>query len=333
MQLPPDIRAALEEITGKSPLSALKNAAAIISARYRGKARVDAGIRNADEARAYLGVRFPATYAAARYALAQIAGARPDFDPRSLLDIGAGPGTVAIAALSLWPGLEKIKLLEPNPYLKQAGQELFESLGHAGKIEWINTVIETADLIPYTSDLVTSGYVLNEIRDEKGVEQLIEKIWQTSLGTLLVLEPGTPEGYAIILRIRDKLLSCGAHMIAPCPHTATCPLAGQSWCHFSARVDRSRLHRILKDGASLSYEDEKFSYVSFSRQERVLPSHRVIGYPSGTKIVQLQLCNGDGSATTTRIPKSHPHHKLCRKLEWGDEVGVSLTPPLPSGEA
>ena len=35
----------------------------------------------------------------------------------------------------------------------------------------------------------------------------------------------------------------GANILAPCPHARPCPLAAPDWCHFSARVARSRLHR------------------------------------------------------------------------------------------
>lgn len=323
MQLPPDLRAAIEAITGQSGLAALRDAAAAVSARYRGKARVDAAIKSDDEARAYLGARFPATYVVAYDVLSRVAQARGGFTPASLLDIGAGPGTVALAALAIWPEIKTIILLEPNLYLRRAAQGIFDALGLADRVEWIEKPVQSA-VLP-DADMVTAGYMMNEIIRDDEIEALTAKIWQSTGDTLAMMEPGTPEGNTIILRIRAALLKAGANMVAPCPHIQECPLLGTpAWCHFSARVERSKLHRSLKDGAVLGYEDEKFSYVAFSRKSVSLPAHRVIGYPAGSKIVQLQLCNSDGTASTAQIAKSHPQYKVCRKLEWGDVVDEAL---------
>ncbi|MDB5492051.1 MAG: hypothetical protein JWO78_1900 [Micavibrio sp.] len=323
MQLPSDLRAAIETVTGRSSLPALRDAAAAVSARYRGKARVDAAIKSEVEARAYLGARFPATYAAAHEVLAQTARVRGDFTPRNLLDIGAGPGTVALAALAVWPEIGTISLLEPNPYLRRAGQVIFEALGLAGRVQWIEKPVQSAELPE--ADIVTAGYMMNEIIRDDEIEALTAKIWQATRGLLVMIEPGTPEGNAIILRIRAVLLQQGAQMVAPCPHRAECPLIGTpAWCHFSTRVERSKLHRSLKDGAVLGYEDEKFSYVALGRVAAGLPAHRVIGYPAGAKIVLLQLCNEDGTASTAQIAKSHPQYKTCRKLDWGDALDEAL---------
>ncbi len=67
---------------------------------------------------AYAIARMPATYAATRRALFALTQRAPDFAPRSLLDFGAGPGTATFAALSLWPSLEAVTLVEPNAHMR-----------------------------------------------------------------------------------------------------------------------------------------------------------------------------------------------------------------------
>ena len=109
-------------------------------------------------------------------------------------------------------------------------------------------------------DLVMAAYSLGEI-----AEPLAARLWQAARVALVAIEPGTPRGYALILKVREELLEAGACMVAPCPAATPCPLAAPDWCHFAARVERSSIHRRIKD-AELGYEDEKFSYIAVARE-------------------------------------------------------------------
>ena len=66
MQLPPEIRNAIETLAEQAGIKALRDAAQAVSERYRDKDAVNVAIRSEIEALAYLVTRFPATYAAAR---------------------------------------------------------------------------------------------------------------------------------------------------------------------------------------------------------------------------------------------------------------------------
>jgi ribosomal protein RSM22 (predicted rRNA methylase) len=128
-----------------------------------------------------------------------------------------------------------------------------------------------------------------------------------------------------VLMARDTLLSEGAHIAAPCPHVQQCPIktlwpSGDKWCHFSVRVERSRMHRMIKPDAVLGYEDEKFSYVVASRDKPVMPRYRITGNPRGKKIVEAEACGADGRFEELRVAKSSPDFKAFRKAEWGDGV-------------
>ena len=105
--------------------------------------------------------------------------------------------------------------------------------------------------------------MIGEIDDAER-SALTELMWAKTRDTLLIVEPGTPAGYARILALRAQLIASGAHVAAPCPHDGTCPLTAPDWCHFTQRLPRSRAHKQLK-GAELPFEDEKFTYVALTR--------------------------------------------------------------------
>ena len=55
---------------------------------------------------AYLGLRFPATFAQIVSSLSQIQERVPGWQPKSVLDLGCGPGTGIWAAKSVWPSVK-----------------------------------------------------------------------------------------------------------------------------------------------------------------------------------------------------------------------------------
>src|SRR5262249_4794506 len=101
---------------------------------------------------------------------------------------------------------------------------------------------------------------------------------------------------------------------------AECPmlhLPGQ-WCHFAARVERTSIHRRIKD-ASLGHEDEKFSYVVFSRNTTSRASARIIRHPlKRTGHVKLQLCAQQGLKPETVSRRQKELYHAARDVKWGD---------------
>src|SRR4029077_16845126 len=114
------------------------------------------------------------------------------------------------------------------------------------------------------SDLVIASYLIGEVSDSER-RSLAERLWMKTRDTRLVVEPGTPAGYARIVELRAQLIASGAHVAAPCPHDQACPLAAPDWCHFTQRLPRLRAHIQVK-GAELPFEDEKFGYVVLTRE-------------------------------------------------------------------
>ena len=318
MQLPPSLRAAIDRELDGIALADLARASEALSQRYRAEVQ-DGRLHLADDtaARAYLTTRLPATFVAISAALAAVAEARPDLAPRSALDAGAGPGTATWAAAQQWDSLEDATLAEASLAIRVVGERLGLPLP---RVSWIAGTLDAAlaDLSP--SDLVLLAYVLDEL-PEATREPLIRQLWTLTDDTLLIVEPGTPAGWKRILHARDLLIRAGAHILAPCPHARPCPLATPDWCHFSARVARSRLHRESK-GGTVPWEDEKFIYVAASRQPGVQAEARVIAPPRASKAaVTLKLCQDDGHAADRVFAKrAGDSFKAARRLDWGDIV-------------
>lgn len=318
MQLPPSLRAAIDRELDGIALADLARASEALSHRYRAEVQ-DGRLHLGDDAaaRAYLATRLPATFAAISAALAAVAEARPDLAPRSALDAGAGPGTATWAAARQWDSLEDATLVEASPAIRAVGERLGLPLAH---VCWLPGRLDSALADIQLHDLVLLAYVLDEL-SAAAREPLIRQLWSLTTDTLLIVEPGTPAGWTRILAVRDILIAAGAHILAPCPHALACPLAAPDWCHFSARVARSRMHRQAKSG-TVPWEDEKFIYVAASRRPGVQAEARVIAPPHTTKAaVTLKLCqNGGYAADRVFAKRTGDSFRTARRLDWGDIV-------------
>ena len=323
-QIPHAVRSYLETLAvGHTKTAELAQSQKAVSERYRRVAPAregGLGIRSETEALAYSVARMPATYAVNAAVLANVRQLYPDFSPVSILDVGAGPATSTLAASSQWD-LEAAALIEPNRFLSGLGGDIlsrFSSIRSSWHPAEVSRLI-SGDLVPDDHDLVMLSYMMNEIAAHER-SKLIAKLWNHCRSVLIVIETGTPLGFSVINDVRHQASSLGAAIIGPCPQAGICPLSEIEgrWCHFSARVERSRTQKALKDGATLGYEDEKFSWVALSRQPVAVPDYRIIGHPSGTKVRELQVCTKGGEAATLPVPKSSPLYKAVRKLEWGD---------------
>jgi ribosomal protein RSM22 (predicted rRNA methylase) len=330
MQLPLLLRQAIDDIAHATSSAKLQQAAAAVSERYRrigSSPRAPLAIADETEAQAYAITRLPATYAAAAKALTALREAYPGFAPQRMADMGAGPATVALAALELWPQIEHLTLIEPNHFLRQIGETLLAATAPPTQTSWIAKPAGN-HLPPLSCDIVTSGYVLNEIMQEKGADALRQAVldmWQAAKKAIVLIEPGTPGGQSVILAARQHLIDQGAFIAAPCPHAQACPVAAQfqpdqKWCHFSVRVERSRAHKNIKPDAVLGFEDEKFSYLVAAREKPQLPRYRLIGTPRGKKVIEAETCQHNGQLHAMQSSKSSDDHKALRKADWGDGV-------------
>jgi ribosomal protein RSM22 (predicted rRNA methylase) len=311
--VPPGLKAAIQGYLAGSDAGSLVESTRSMSQRYRQGGRSDKAL----DFRAYLVARLPATYAAVAFCLAELARRFPQFTPQSVLDTGSGPGTAAWAAAVAYPDLSSFTFLDNNAEFLKLACSLAGQSDHPALQQATALNSDISSLQGVAADLVVAAYALAELPQSK-TEEAVLVLWMACKNTLLIIEPGTPQGFARIHRARAALIAQGAHLIAPCTHMNTCPILAPDWCHFSVRLSSSRDHMHAKK-AAVPFEDEKFSYVIASRQPVTLEGSRILAPPVETKAeINLRLCAENGLTRQSIARRDKAAYKRVRKLEWGD---------------
>ncbi|QGV80915.1 small ribosomal subunit Rsm22 family protein [Streptomyces ficellus] len=315
------LRGALAGLLDGLPPTQAAQAVERLITHYRGTVPTGAPVlRDRSDVAAYAAYRMPATFEAVRAALDALREAAPEWVPGTHTDIGGGTGSASWAVAEAWDGSARTTVLDWAEPALTLGRELASASG-IGSLEsatWQRSRISTALRIEST-DLVTVSYVLNELTEQDRAAVVTEAA--RAAQAVVIVEPGTPDGYTRIIAARDLLIEAGLTIAAPCPHSAACPIEpGKDWCHFAARVSRSSLHRQVK-GGSLAYEDEKFAYVAATRFPVTPAAARVTRRPQIRKgQVLLDLCTSDDGLRRDTVTKRHGTlYKAARDAAWGDE--------------
>ena len=242
----------------------------------------------------------------------------PSLKIESLLDLGAGPGTGLWAAQEVFSDLSTATLIEKESGLISLGKSFQTQV----KTTWLERNLEK-ELLFETHDLILMSYALNEL-SEQTVKSLLENIWKSTNKVFVLIEPGTPHGFQRILRAREWLLSLGGFILAPCPHQNTCPIKNPDWCHFAERIERSSLHRKMKN-AELNYEDEKFSYVVFTKEKFHIQGERLIRRPQKRSgHVQITTCSANGIENKIISRRQKENYLKIKKEEWGSLINFHV---------
>ncbi|AFK86391.1 MULTISPECIES: small ribosomal subunit Rsm22 family protein [Thermoanaerobacterium] len=316
MNIPTELLNGIEEEASKIPVNKLISLVSDISNRYRNTD--EKHILSYEEAIAYVSYRMPATFEAIYTVLKDVKDiCGDDLKPKSILDVGAGPGTAIWAATSIWNDLDKITLLERNINMIKIGKKLSANSNNRSikNSIWMEADLESLSELP-KHDIVIASYSIGELNDDVHGE-IIKKLWESANDMLIIIEPGTKIGFSNIKRALEILMPLGAHVIAPCPHDKECPIDFDDWCHFSSRVQRTNIHRKVKNG-QLSYEDEKFSYICVSKSPCNMIKSRIIRHPQIRKgHIILDLCTKDGIKKVTVKKSDGDIYKKARNTKWG----------------
>ena len=277
-----------------------------------------------EEALVYSIARMPATYGAV-YTSLNWSLENFDEELNYVLDVGAGTGAASWAVSECLHNELKITCLEREEAMLNLGKEYMQnesaSLNNA---IWIKQDVSNTE-IKEKADLVISSYMLNEFSEETRIKA-VQKLWNATNKLLLIIEPGTPESFKKMKRIREYLIECGGNVIAPCVHNQKCELPENDWCQFTCRISRSKLHKLLKGGDS-PFEDEKFFYLAMSKDEKISTKKefsRVLRHPKiETGKITLKLCGSNGIEEKMITKKQKDLFKMARKIESGDILKIN----------
>ena len=290
----------------------------------------------------YLAHRFPGTFAANFRILTEVLKRVPDFNPKKILDYGSGPGVSVLAALQVWPGLERIVCVEPSENMQKMGMYMMSDIER--EVDWRTSLWSSSG---EQFDLVVASYVLMEIRDSESRDLLVKNLYSRLApgGVLVIVDCGTPTGFRFIHRIREQFIvekNLDCHIVAPCSHEKACPLAltGRDWCHFDQGVRRLPHYLYSKGSRKNNIDYEKFSYLVMRKgveSPRTKYMHESVATMSWEKsyfwprIVMpaikagghtlMDVCSPNGQFERLMVSKSKPHqfgYRFSRKIMWGD---------------
>ena len=236
--------------------------------------------------------------------------------PRSVLDMGAGPGSVSLAALGR--GAREFHLVDSSrAVLELAESSLLEKavgLGASVSVSLSASDLEAPGAFPPGSfDLVAFGHCLNELgAGSDGIARRLAVVRRSASviapgGAALVLEPATLTASREALALRDALVAEGWRALAPCTRRGPCPAlsAGPSHtCHDESVWDVPPGVRRLAESAGLDRDLIKMTWYVLtppmgepsSAREPGADAYRVVSMPMLNKggRVRYLLCGPDG---------------------------------------
>ncbi len=178
-----------------------------------------------------------------------------------VLDVGSGPLTVPISLWLARPELRSKKLtfycMDLSQTALASGEELYLSIA-AKTIAADNSIRpwnivrvkgELGTRIKEKAVLVTCANVCNELIQASTMppDYLAKKYsgdllsyldTENPSASVLLIEPGDPKSARFVALMREAFLRRSFAPVAPCPHTAQCPMTGNAkkggkWCNFA----------------------------------------------------------------------------------------------------
>ena len=326
IDLPRPIEKAITNRLAQQAAAAWMERARALHSRYMEQAQNKQQTHLHDEldALAYLGLRASATYAQIFGAVSAVGEIMPSWQPKTLLDVGSGPGPGVWALSTLLPSLTAATCIDQNAHLLTLGQKILDDAQLPLAVTWKQgDILQRIDQDQTIYDVVLIANVLNELNVEQR-EKLLETAFKRCRDLMILIEPGTPVGSAIVQAAAAKLAPTGT-LIAPYIDNN---FVEEYFLHFPQRFTRPafarRIRQDMRDSSLMAsdWEEAKYSYVAIGK---ITPEAR----PWGRCIGPLRLLNGylelpilvKEQVMQLKVMKRHKQqYSFAKKLRWGDIV-------------
>jgi ribosomal protein RSM22 (predicted rRNA methylase) len=248
--------------------------------------------------------------------------ARRGWSPRSrrLIDWGCGSGIAGRRALAMWPQFEQIALHDRST--------LAVAFANA-RLQVMHPAVAVRRLDPAAAGgLLLVSHVANELPAEMLTALLAQA---ARCDDVIWVEAGTHEDSRQLSAIRERLMTSGLSVVAPCTHQARCgmlaPENERHWCHHFAAPppEAFRDARWAEFGRELGIDLRSlpYSFLVLSRTPAPLVDglSRVIGEPREAKgFLRVLSCQAGGVADFMLQKRDVP--ELYRAFRKGTTAAV-----------
>ena len=312
MQLPMHLQEKINELYSKLPKKKLTETRAKLTKKYKEQTGASKSLISSNEdSLVYSISRMPATFSVIFSLVKNLLEQGFLSNIKTIADIGAGTGAGYFALSEIFEDV-KFSLYERDNFMINAFNEL-----SGGSVKVVKTDIVKDDA-RIDADLVISSYVLSEMSENDRLE-VVRKVLPKNNGKLLLIDTGTPEVYKEYMRIKDFVQDLGYFVVAPCV-SKKCTLEND-YCQFYARVERSSLHKQIKE-ATLSYEDEKYFYLLIQKDDAKTENSRVLRRPRfAPNMIEHTLCTAGGVVKKIYTKKDKELYKSAKKTDINGLIG------------
>ena len=272
----------------------------------------------------------------------------------SVLDLGSGPGTGALAVLDWWhrrrsAGALSVVTLDNVPAVLRKAGLLWNGYCHAagittaslrtceGNLEGRSWPEQIRDRSPF--DLIIAANCLNELfvdsKDSIGARAgLVAEVLALLAphGTMMIIEPALRETSRALQQVRDRLLQekrCTVY--SPCLHENSCPalINPDDWCHEERRWEAPESIQQMDKEVGFIKDALKFSYLLLRKDGKTIIERRPDVYRVVSELRVMKgekrawLCNEQGRQEVGRQDRlASPQNEVFDQWHRGAIVQI-----------
>jgi ribosomal protein RSM22 (predicted rRNA methylase) len=270
---------------------------------------------------AALEYRFLPNFSITKRVLLEAKALLPDFRPKRILDFGMGVGSSSAAGIDVFDDIEWIHGVDPSSSMRDCAELILKNRGPRLTTDsMLSTKSATGNF-----DLVLFNFTATELPHIASTLAAAAILWEklTPDGVLVMIEPGTPDGFSNIRSVRSMLLDCcppelstgqndeeeyqtldKCHIIAPCTHNGTCPMERYRRI---LRPDKINENVETENGNFYEEDDDSVESDEIDEAEWSEPENQHLGKISSTDAFDNAFCsfvhNIPGSSSTNKGDK------------------------------